>query len=277
MRPPRPRISACIVVFNEATVLERCLRSLDGAVDEIVVVHDGPCSDESLDIARRHTGKVSVRPHIGIAEGHRIATLEVATGDWILQIDADEFLSEPLRQALPGLVADEAVDAYEFVWPIWDGARYLTQGWPYKGALFRKDKITYLDFPQEPLRTTGQTRKVPLVLEHQPLGNKLTWKHFRKSSLARARIQAKELTKQFSQIPKYNVADTDWPPRLNFARRHAYLYPLIGAYVFGNNLMSGSWKTGWRGLRQSFLWAIYNGAVYRYLWQFQRAARRSRA
>ena len=272
MQSSRPRISACIVVFNEDIVLERCLRSLQGVVDEIVIVHDGPCADRSLEIARQYTDKVFERPHIGIAEGHRIATLEAASGEWILQIDADEFLSDPLREALSRLAADPSVDAYEFIWPIWDGSRYVTEGWPYKGVLFRKSKITYFDFPQEPLRTTGTLKKEPLLLEHQPLGNKLTWQHFRKSSLARCRIQAKELLKDFSQIPKYNVTDTDWPPRIQFARSHAYLFPVFGTYIFFNNLLTGSWKTGWRGLRQSFLWGCYNGSVYRYLWQFQRAA-----
>ena len=39
MRPPT--ISACLIVRNESLVLERCLSSLSGAVDEIVVVDTG--------------------------------------------------------------------------------------------------------------------------------------------------------------------------------------------------------------------------------------------
>lgn len=44
-------ISACLVVRNEEAVIERCLESLAGVVDEIVLVHDGECEDRTLEIA----------------------------------------------------------------------------------------------------------------------------------------------------------------------------------------------------------------------------------
>ena len=47
-------ISACVVAHNEEAVIERCLASLDGVVDEIIFVHDGECRDRSLEIAERH-------------------------------------------------------------------------------------------------------------------------------------------------------------------------------------------------------------------------------
>ena len=83
----KPKISACLVIANEAAVLERCLSSLQGVTDEIVLVHDGPCVDESLDIASRFGAKVFVANKIGEAEPHRPFSYEQATGEWVLQIE----------------------------------------------------------------------------------------------------------------------------------------------------------------------------------------------
>src|SRR5947209_4203128 len=66
--PPMPSISACLVVHDEEKLIERCLASLDGVVDEIVLVHDGPCTDRTLDIARGYGARVFERPRHGEAE-----------------------------------------------------------------------------------------------------------------------------------------------------------------------------------------------------------------
>ena len=42
------RISACTIVFNEEKKIRPCLKSLQGCVDEIIVIHDGKCSDKTL-------------------------------------------------------------------------------------------------------------------------------------------------------------------------------------------------------------------------------------
>ena len=44
-------ISACIVARNEEALIDRCLDSLDGVVDEVVLVHSGPCEDRTIEIA----------------------------------------------------------------------------------------------------------------------------------------------------------------------------------------------------------------------------------
>jgi hypothetical protein len=56
----RPSVSACLVLRNEEAVVERCLRSLEGVVEEIVLVHDGECEDRTLEIAERHGCQIHV-------------------------------------------------------------------------------------------------------------------------------------------------------------------------------------------------------------------------
>ena len=261
-----PQISACIVVYNEDAVIGRCLESLAETVDEIIVVHDGQCTDRTLEIARQFTSKVFERPHIGIAEGHRIFCFEQATGNWILQIDADEYLSPELRQHLRELAASGQAEGYAAIWPIWENGQAVSQSWPHKPCFFLKKDISYLDFPQEPLRTLGRLINIPYILEHRPLGERSSWSYFKTNSLKRARIQAQAFCQDFADIPKYNITSTDWPPPIRFALHYPWLFALFGLYVFEVNLAGGAWKSGWRAVRSAYYWGLYNAAVYYYYW-----------
>lgn len=97
-RDAAPAISACMIVRDEARVLSRCLRSLEGAYDELCIVDTGS-TDATLDIARKAGAQTAVFTACNGADGKiedfaaaRNAALALATGDWILQIDADEVL-----------------------------------------------------------------------------------------------------------------------------------------------------------------------------------------
>jgi glycosyltransferase involved in cell wall biosynthesis len=81
-----------MIVRNEAAVIEECLSSIAGHVDEIVVVDTGS-SDETLSLAERHGARILLCPWDNDFSGPRNAAIEAATGDWILYIDADERIS----------------------------------------------------------------------------------------------------------------------------------------------------------------------------------------
>lgn len=107
----RQTISACLIVKNEEKRLARCLRSLVGVVDEIIVVDTGS-TDASIEIARSFGAKVSNFPWVDDFSAARNRALEHASSDWVLSIDADEWLAagatEPIREAL----ARESAVAY---------------------------------------------------------------------------------------------------------------------------------------------------------------------
>ncbi len=86
---PGVSISACLIVKNEAKNLPRCLRSLEGIVDEIIVVDTGS-SDDSIAIAESFGAKCAQVEWTHDFSAARNRSLELATGDWILWIDADE-------------------------------------------------------------------------------------------------------------------------------------------------------------------------------------------
>lgn len=85
------RLTACLIVKNEETNLARCLDSVRGIADEIVVVDTGS-TDDTRKIARRYTRPVYVHKwRDSFAEARNYA-LTKCHGDWVLHIDADETL-----------------------------------------------------------------------------------------------------------------------------------------------------------------------------------------
>lgn len=93
----RDSISACIITLNEGKNLEACIKSVSWC-DEIIVVDCGS-TDETLDIARRYDARIFSQEWLGYREQKKFA-FSKATGDWILEIDADERLDEQLKQEI---------------------------------------------------------------------------------------------------------------------------------------------------------------------------------
>jgi tetratricopeptide (TPR) repeat protein len=97
-------LSLCMIVKDEEEMLPGCLEAIASAVDEIVVVDTGS-SDATVAIAERFGAKVVHLPWNGSFADARNASLEHATGDWIVYLDADEHLEEgdaPLLRELLG-------------------------------------------------------------------------------------------------------------------------------------------------------------------------------
>lgn len=87
-------LSACLIVRDEERFLDRCLASLRGHVDEICVLDTGS-GDRTVEIARSHGAILGSRPWDDDFSAARNASLDLASGDWILQVDADEELIPP--------------------------------------------------------------------------------------------------------------------------------------------------------------------------------------
>lgn len=87
----KPLISLCMIVRNEADTLARCLTSIHGVADELIIVDTGS-TDSTLSIARSFGARIVSYPWTGDFAAARNAGLEQARGTWILVLDADEEL-----------------------------------------------------------------------------------------------------------------------------------------------------------------------------------------
>lgn len=86
-------ISLCMIVRNEEKILDRCLQSLDGLMDEIIVVDTGS-EDRTKEIASRYTDRIYDFTWIGDFAAARNFAFSKATMEYIYTADADEVLDE---------------------------------------------------------------------------------------------------------------------------------------------------------------------------------------
>ncbi len=108
--PSNIQISAVVITFNEEATIERCLRSLQGVADEIVVL-DSHSTDETVALARRFDARVELHAFDGYGLQKRRA-VALAKHDWILLLDADEALSPTLRESILTAKAAPYAQAY---------------------------------------------------------------------------------------------------------------------------------------------------------------------
>ncbi|MCH8904644.1 MAG: glycosyltransferase family 2 protein [Bacteroidetes bacterium] len=92
------RITAIIITRNEEANIERCISSLQDVVDETLVL-DSQSSDKTVEICERLGAKVIDQQWLGYAKTKNLGN-EMASSDWILSIDADEELSDMLKNSV---------------------------------------------------------------------------------------------------------------------------------------------------------------------------------
>jgi glycosyltransferase involved in cell wall biosynthesis len=96
-------LSVIVITKNEAAVIERCLSSVAWA-DEIIVF-DTDSSDGTPEIARRLNARVESAPDWPGFGAQKNRVLALATGDWVLSIDADEWVPPELRTEIEQAIA----------------------------------------------------------------------------------------------------------------------------------------------------------------------------
>jgi hypothetical protein len=110
-------ISLALIVRNEERTLGRCLASLEGAVDEIVVVDTGS-NDRTKTVASRYTDRTFDFPWYQDFGAARQFAFDQATGDWVMWVDADDVVLG--AEHIKSLTANAPADVGVFYW------RYIT-------------------------------------------------------------------------------------------------------------------------------------------------------
>lgn len=107
-----PKISCTIITRNEADRIELCLRAVAGIADEIVVIDSGS-TDGTQDICTTQGARVIHNDWPGFGPQKRFAE-DSASHDWILNLDADEVLSNTLRNEIISWKKQEKTDIYGY-------------------------------------------------------------------------------------------------------------------------------------------------------------------
>jgi glycosyltransferase involved in cell wall biosynthesis len=104
------KLSAVIITFNEEKNITRCLQSLTGVADEIIVL-DSFSKDNTPEIARRMGAKVFQHAFDGHIEQKNRA-ITYAANPHVLSLDADEALDETLKSSIIGVKKNFNKDGY---------------------------------------------------------------------------------------------------------------------------------------------------------------------
>lgn len=169
------RLSVIVITKNEAHQLARCLGSVAFA-DEIVVVDSGS-TDGTPDLARRLGARVIETTDWPGFGKQKQRALDAARGDWVLALDADEWLSAELAQAVQRAVADDRTQAqaqgYELVrLSAFCGQWMRGGGWyPDPGLrLVRRERAHFTpDLVHEHLEVQGRIERLPGLLLHDSI------------------------------------------------------------------------------------------------------------
>lgn len=169
------KLSVALATFNEESNIASCLDSVRELASEIVVV-DGSSKDKTVEIAKKYGAKVKVTDNPPIFHINKQKALNMATGDWILQLDADEHVSGELADEIKKVV--DGGSEYNGYWiprKNYFLGRFLTKGGQYPDYTIRLYKKGKGRLPQkdvhEQAEVEGKVGYLKNPLLHYPYKN----------------------------------------------------------------------------------------------------------
>lgn len=107
------KISVVLAVFNEEINLRDCLLSTGDLASEIIIV-DGGSTDSTIEIAKEFNAKIIQTDNPPIFHINKQKALEMATNEWILQLDGDERLTGGLVEEIKKVVMMEDTEIEQY-------------------------------------------------------------------------------------------------------------------------------------------------------------------
>ena len=238
-----PRLSAIVITRDEAANIGECLDSL-AFCDERIVVDCGS-SDDTVTIARAKGATVAHHVWEGFGTQKNYA-LSLASGDWVLSIDADERVTPELAAAIEHVIAEGRADGYEFPrLSSFCGRPLRHSGWhpDYVLRLFRRGRARFTDvIVHERVVCDGPVARLKEPLIHHPV---------------------LKLEDAISRIDRYSTASAQ--AIVASGRRVSFMTGI--GHGIGSFLRAYVLRLGFLDGAEGFLLAVANaeGSYYRYM------------
>jgi len=240
------KLSVVLATYNEEKNLRSCLQSVVNLADEICIV-DGTSTDRTIDIAKDFNARVIVTSNPTIFHINKQKAIEMARGDWILQLDADEHVSKELAEEIRGVVNKSLFDGYWVPRKNYFLGRFLTKGGQYPDYTIRLYRNGKAYLPQKDVHeqavVEGKVGYLKHPLLHYPYKDFTAyidkWMRYN-------RIIAKQL---HEEIDKKNVF-------LKVIMIIAYLFLKPAHWFLTTYLRHKGFVDGWQGFVFSFFSAL---------------------
>ncbi|MBT8387488.1 MAG: glycosyltransferase family 2 protein, partial [Ignavibacteria bacterium] len=229
-------ISCVIITLNEEENIRRCLQALNWC-DEVVIVDSGS-SDKTLEICRDFNCKIHHNDFYGYGEQKRFA-VSLAENDWVLNVDADEVVSEALKEnILLGLNQNsKSVNGFYICRSLFFLGRQFKYGKESKEYYIRLFNKQFANFTEDKVHegviVEGSTEKLNGELLHYSYNS--IHQYFEKFNNYTTRA-ARELFEK--------------------GKGRSLAFTIIGfpVYFFKNYVINRNFLNGWQG----FLWALFS-------------------
>lgn len=244
----KKKLSLVVSVFNGEDVLEGCLESAKFA-DEIVVINNSS-TDKTLEIAQKYTTKILTRPNNPMLNINKNFGFAKAKGDWILCLDADERVSEDLKEEIKEQIQNSEVNGYFIPRKNVIFGKWIEHtGWypDHQLRLFRNGKGKFEEkHVHEMVKVTGRVEYLKNNLVHY---NYTTVSQFL----------------QKIQLYAPNEADNLIEGGYKFTWQDALRFPL--KEFLSRFFAREGYKDGFHGLMLSLLMAFYHLVVFVNIWE----------
>lgn len=111
------KLSVSLATYNEEVNIPRCLRAVKSIAEEIIVV-DGSSVDNTREIAKNLGARVIKTTNPPVFHINKQKANDLAKGDWVLQLDADEIVTPELKKEIKDLLAGKSFGYDSWISPI---------------------------------------------------------------------------------------------------------------------------------------------------------------
>jgi glycosyltransferase involved in cell wall biosynthesis len=265
LRTPARSLAVVILTLNEEVNLPHALSAIAGWCDEMFVL-DSFSEDRTVEIARRFGCHVEQRAFVDYAtqRNYALDSLPIAS-EWVLFLDADEWLPEALKAEISGRIASRPIENGFYIKRrlIWMGT-WIRRGYypTWILRLFRRGTGRCEDRAiNEHLIVSGSTGRLHQDFVHEDRKDVSDWIAKHNGYAGR---EAAELRKGASNVRQDEIAASLFggqASRKRWLRRHVWqrLPPLVRPflYFFYRYVLAGGFLDGRGGLSYHFLHALW--------------------
>ncbi len=213
-------ISVVVNSRNEGEKLDKCLASIEGWCQEIIVV-DMESNDTTQEVAKKYQAKIYIHPPVDYIEPVRAFAVSKATNKWILLLDPDETVPTNLKKTLSELTEENNISGVKIPRLNFIFGKKIkhTNFWPdYQLRFFKKEKITFSEIIHSTPAIDGEIKKLPaeemIALQHH------SYKDVKEYWQRMQRYSSIEAQNMYQQGKRFSFGRLFYQSTYDFVRRY---------------------------------------------------------